>query len=85
MAATPVVTHLVMPLNRATTTIAVTTSAIDVSMVSSKRAVLIIFVLLGFLTVILVRVGRLLVVVVPAPLVVPVSVIQRLCLSGCRF
>ena len=79
MAATPVVTLLVMSLNKATTTIAITASPTIVSMVSSNRAVLITFVLLGFLTVILGSVGQVFVVVVPAPLDVPVPVILWLC------
>ena len=75
MAATPVVAHLVMSLDRATTTIAVMASVIVVSLVSSNRGIFITFVLLGLLAIILGRLGRFLVVVVPAPLVVPVSVI----------
>ena len=75
VAATPVVTHLVMPLNRATTTIAVTASTIVVSMVSSNRAIFITFLLLDLFANIRGHLGRLLAVVVPAPLVVPCSVI----------
>ena len=71
----------VMTLNWATTTIAVTASAIVVSMVSTNRAVRIAFILLGFLTVVLGSVGQLLVIVVPASLAVPVPVIRRLSLG----
>ena len=63
-----------MPLDRATTTIAVTASTIVVSLVSSNRAIFITFVLLGLLAVMLGRLGRLLFVVVPAFLVLQVSV-----------
>ena len=68
-------THLVMPLDGATATIAVTASIIVVSLVSDNRGIFITFVLLGLLAIILGRLGQLLVVVVPAPLVVLVSVI----------
>ena len=57
MAATPVVTHLVMPLDGATTTIAVTASVIVVSLVSDIRGIFITFFLLGLLAVILGRLG----------------------------
>ena len=67
MAATPFVTHIVMPLDRA--------SIIVVSLVSDNRGVFITFVLLGLLAIILGRLGQLLAVVVPAPLAVLVSVI----------
>ena len=70
MAAIPVVTHFVMSLNRVTTTIAVTASATIVSMVSSNRAALITFVLLGFLTGILGSTGQLMIIVVPSLLVI---------------
>ena len=68
-------THLVVPLDRATTTIAATSSIVAVSLISNNRGIFVTFVLLGLLAVILGRLGRLLVIVVPAPLVVPVSVI----------
>ena len=67
-----------MPLDGATTTIAVTASEIVVRLVNDNRGIFITFVLLGLLAVILGRLGRLLVIVVPAPLVVPVSIISWL-------
>ena len=70
VAATPVVTHLVMPLDGATTMIAVTASVIVVSLVSDNRDIFVTFVLLSLLTVILGRLRQLLVIVLPAPLVV---------------
>ena len=75
VAATPVVAHLVMTLDGATTRITATASVIVVSLVGDNRGIFITFVLLGLLTVILGHLGRVLVIVVPAPLVVPVSVI----------
>ena len=75
MAATPVVTHLVMPLDGATATIAVTASIIVVSLVSDNRGIFITFVLLGLFAAILGCLGRLLVIGVPSPFVVLVSVI----------
>ena len=47
-------------------------------LVSSNGAIFITFVLLGLLTIILGRLGKLLVVVVPAPLVIPVPVVRLL-------
>ena len=67
--------HLVMPLDRSTTTITATASIIVVSLVSDNRGIFITFVLLGLLAIILGCLGQLLVVVVPVPLVVLVSVI----------
>ena len=64
-----------MSLNREATTIAVTAFA---TIVSSNRAIFIIFVLLDLLTAILGSVGQLLIIVLPAHLVVLVSVIRQL-------
>ena len=69
--ATPVVAHAIMTLNGSTTMVAVTASA---TVISSNRDILIAFVSASLLVFILGSIGRRLIVVVPAPLVVLVLV-----------
>ena len=71
MAATPVVTHSVMPLNEEITTVAITASA---TVTSTDRGILITFIIASLLAIILDSIGRWLIVAAPDPLVVLVLV-----------